>query len=84
MVWSDDGYQILRASARRSAAVTYSNVLFAKVIIKVRECVHFMWSSCGSHVHKEKGGVLIGVTVANSATRQGKFAAVRAVFAQLG
>ena len=56
--------------------MTYFSVLLAKVIIPAKACVHFIWSSHGYHVLKEKGGVLVGVTMASSATRLGKFAAI--------
>ena len=42
MMWSDDGYHILCVLARRLVAVTYSSALFAKFIIRVRGCAHFM------------------------------------------
>ena len=57
MMWSDDGYQILCASARRSAAVTDSSVLLARVIIRVK----YVATSCGVHMvfmcMEEKGGI---------------------------
>lgn len=59
----DDGYRILRASCRKSAAVTPFSELLLGFSIWVHCGVYVTWRSCGVHVQGARWSIFIGLAV---------------------